>query len=426
MAKKVAKKAAKKSAKKATPKKASSPASSSVSSPANMQTWLAKVQANKKFTGVVQVSMANEVRTPYTLRRSTGVTGLNIALGGGLHAGGSIEVFGEESAGKTYLVYQTAGELQRQYGNNAAILIFSTEIRPDKGFARKAGFHIGYSEEEVAEFEAIQVSRGLPKFTKEERADLLSQTGTIIYLSAATADVGLDVIIEALRDGRFQLVIIESLGAFLTPAQDEEEVGKRHYAGASMLVTNFQNKVYPLFCMDRADGSMLETTVIGINQARANMDAGMYGPKTKAAMGAHAWKHGQLASISLSKGSRIKGAKGEALGHEVRWKLHKGKAGTHDGKTGVYDFYHVPTVNPVFWSMVQTHDMGGIDRNADLIETAVDMGIVVQAGAWYSWEEKGIKGQGMQKFAAFMEEADLFSALEDECYKQSDLMVRFK
>jgi len=418
----------KKTAKKATAKKsAKNEPVKPKTDPGSMQAWVDKMNARKEFQGKAQISMASQVKTPYHLRRPTGILSLDLALGGGLHAGGAVEVHGEESAGKTYLVFHTAGTVQRIYGDEAAILIFSTEIRPDKGFARKAKFHIGYSPEEVEEFNHIRQLRGFPPFTQEETEDLLSQTGTVVYLSAATADVGLDIIVEALRDGRFQLVIIESLGAFLTPAQDEEDVGKRHYAGASMLVTNFQNKVYPLFCMDRPDGSLLETTVIGINQARANMDAGTYGPKTKAAMGAHAWKHGQLVSIQLSQGKRIKSEGEDDIGREVRWRLTKGKAGTHDGKTGVYDFYHVPRFDPVFWKTVLEKDVGGVDVNGDLIETGVALGVLEQAGAWFSWPSKDIKGQGAHNFAGKLEEQpELFDELRDECYRAVELMVRFK
>jgi RecA/RadA recombinase len=395
----------------------------------DVEAWVNKINSAPHFKGVVQVCMANQLRTPYHLRRPTGITSVDIALGGGFHAGGTAEIHGEESVGKTYLAYRTAAEIQRNYGDAAKILIFGTEIRPDKGFARMAGFHLGYSPDEVEEYNGIRAAYGMEPFTPEQVADLTSQTGKVAYIGAATADLGLDAVVEALRDGFYQLVIIESLGAFLTPAQDEEDVGKRHYAGSSMLVTNFQNKVYPLFVMDRKDGTLLETTIIGVNQARANMDAGMYGTKTRAAASAFAWKHGQLVSVKLEKGAAIRDPadKKKITGREVRWSLSKGKAGTHDGKNGVYIFRHLPRLDPVFWSDVQTKDMRGADLNDDLIETAVTYGVIQRSGAWYEWPEAGIRANGTDRFAATLEETpELLVDLRRECFIAAGVMVRFK
>lgn len=407
------------------PKKLTGSAASSAAALA----WLARINASKHYTGKAQICMANEVRTPYLLRRPTGVLSLDLALGGGFPAGGEIEVHGEESAGKTYLVYHTAGEVQKIYGDQAAILIFSTEIRPDKGFARRAGFHIGYSEAEVAEYSLIRVSNGLLEFTDEERVDLLSQTGTIVYISAATADIGLDAVVEAIEENIFQLVIIESMGAFLTKDASEDDVGERRYAGSSVIVTNFQNKVYPKLVMDRPDGTMNETTIIGINQARAVMDGGKYAPKTKAAAGAFAWKHGQMASIHLAKGASIRpDEKSPVIGREIRWDVMKGKIGTHDGLRGTYNFYHMQGSDPIFWKTVQTCDVGGVDINEDLISTAKSLGVIKMAGAWLNWEVEGvtIKAQGDSNFVGKLEEnPELFVQLRHDCVKASGISVRY-
>jgi len=387
--------------------------------------WVADINKNRQFQGSAQVRMANQVRTPYLLRRPTGILGLDIGLGGGWHAGGAVEIRGEQSVGKTLLAYRSAGELQKLYGDDAAIMIWGTEIRMDKSFARMAGFAVAYSSEEIEEFNRFRHRKKQDPFTREEVIDLEFQVGNIVDVAADTADTGFEILLKALEFGGFQMIIIESLGALLTKMVDAGNVGDKHYGGPAGVVTNFQNKVNPLYMMDRPDGTMLETTLLGINQARANIGGGIYEPKTKGALGAWAWKHALLASVELERGGQIREhEKGPVVGRTVRWKTVKGKAGTHDGKKGSYDFYHLPKLEPVFWTDVQEKWLGGIDTYNEMVEVAKDYGLLGVAGSWISWG--GQKWQGMNNFAQFLAENEEAAAdLKEECIEKSRILVRY-
>jgi recombination protein RecA len=400
--------------------------------PTSVEAWVERINKGQKFKGSVQVGMASDLSTPYYLRRSTGILGLDIEMGGGWHAGGVAQVYGGESVGKTYLVFQTAGEVQRHYGDDAAILVVSTEIRPDKSFARKAGFRVAYSEKEVQHYEEIRAARGQDRFTEEEIHDLMYQPGKVVVVTGETGEKSLDVAYEALSAGLFQLVIIESLGALLSSDQQHGDVGDRTYGGSSVMLTNFMNKVYPLFIMDRPDGSMLETSVIGINQARAIIGGNPKGPKERAAAGAYAWKHAQLISLELNKSSSIKGEeKGPTIGREVRWVIAKGKVGTHDGKSGKYDFYHVPTTDPVFWADVELNgSTWGIDRISEMVTTSSRLGVIDRNGAWYTWTHEGkvlAKAQGAEKMADILvNDEELQLLLREECLIKAGLQVKYR
>jgi RecA/RadA recombinase len=393
--------------------------------------WVAKINKMPHFQGVVQVSMAGDLNTPYYLRRPTGVIGLDLALGGGFHAGGCVQVFGPESVGKTFLAYRTAGEVQRNYGEDASILIVCTEIRPDKTFMRKAGCCVAYSPEEVVLFEEARLKDNLPPFTAEEKADLMTGIGAIVVEKAATGDELLNVVIQALKDDMFQLIIIESLGAMLTPDQDAGYVGDRTYGGTAGILTTFMNKIYPLYMVDRPDGSMLETTIIGVNQARAEINAAPHGPKYHAAAGAYAWRHAQLASVSLTKSSVID-KENPDLGRSIRWEIVKGKAGTHDGKKGIYNFYHVPKYEPILWSTVQREGLSwGVDGIADLVSTATSLAVVKVGGSWLSFEnDKGesmLRCQGADKFVdALVADPELEKKVREECYRRAQIPVKFR
>jgi recombination protein RecA len=440
------KKAAKKAPKEKTTKRQARKARREKDDPKGQATsvdaWVDKINKSQKFRGKAQVTMASDLSTPYYLRRSTGVLGLDIAMGGGWHAGGAMQVYGGESVGKTYLVFQTAGEIQRHYGNQAAILIVSTEIRTDKSFARKAGFRIAYSEDEIHHYEEMRAARGQDRFTKEELEDLTYQPGKVVIVTGETGEKSLDVAHEALEAGLFQLVIIESLGALLPSDVNDGDVGDRAYGGSSVMLTTFMNKIYPLFIMDRitetgtsknkvVERSMLETTIIGINQARAIIGGSPKGPKERAAAGAYAWRHAQLISLELNKSSAIKGEdKGPTIGRSVRWLIAKGKVGTHDGKTGYYDFYHVPTTDPVFWSDVELNgSTWGIDRVTEMVETAMGLGIIEVSGSWLSWAVNGEehRAQGADNFANILVESEQLQAvLREECLVKAGIQVRYR
>jgi len=411
----------------------------------SVDAWLGKIAKMDKFKGVAQVEYASELSTPYYLRRPTGILGLDIATGGGFHAGGHSEIHGAESVGKTGLAFRTAGMVQKNYGDDANILIVSTEIRTDKTYARKNGFQVAYSDEEIAHFEYMRKKRGQPKFTPEEFADLSHQVGRVVTVTGSTGEKALDVAYEALAAGLFQLLIIESLGALMSSDQEAGDIGDRTYGGSSVMLTSFMNKVYPLFIMDRlieeGEGrsrkvvgrEMLETTVIGINQARAEIGGSPRGPKTHAAAGAYAWKHAQLVSLELHKSQQIKGsASGPPIGREVRWKIVKGKAGTHDGKSGTYDYYHMPKTDPIFWSdILLNSSTWGVDCVTELVSTAADLNVIERAGSWYTWTDDDgtliARGQGASAMAeVLVNEDEMRDLLVDRCYAAAGLQVKFK
>lgn len=394
--------------------------------------WITRINKSQKYAGVVQVGFASQLNTPYNLRRPTGVPALDIALGGGFHAGGFVQIHGPESVGKTFLAYRTAGMLQRNYGNRARIIIVPTEILPDKTFARKAGFCVAYSPEEIGLFNQKRLERGLPPFTADEIADLQMEIGEIGYAVGSTGDKPLDALVDALEMGVPDIVIVESLGAFLTEDQAAGDVSDKVYGGSAGILTNFVNKVYPFFMMKRQDGSMLESTIIAINQARAEIGGSPRGPKTHAAAGAYAVKHALLADVELHKSSPIKGSEnGPIIGREVRWEITKGKAGTHDGKKGVYNYYHVPDDDPVFWSKVQADGLSwGIDVLTDLVEESTRLGVIEVAGSWLTWAEDETviaRCQGSQKMVETLaSDPELEQKLLERCLFVANLPVRYK
>jgi len=391
--------------------------------------WVERMNKSAKYRGSAQIRMASDVKNPYGLRRPTGKLALDIALGGGLHAGGVVQIEGAQSVGKTFFCWECVAQLQRIYGDNMNVLVAATELRPDKSHARLAGVCIAYSQQEIDEMDFARTAKGLPAFTKEDREDLQLQIGNIIIAMAATAEKLFDIILEALEENIFQLIIIDSMGALLPKSKDDtESLSEKTYGGASVPVTDFMNKVYPLLIMDRGDTTMTETTILAINQARARIGGRSYERSTKEAMGAYAWKHGQLVNILLERGGKVREEReGPAIGYTVRWEILKGKAGTHDGKRGQYDYFHFPKMEPVFWRDVESTWYGGVAYFNEHAETAIELGVIEGTG-WYTFKRADgteVKAQGIDNFAQLMaEDSTLTEEIKDACYKKAGVFVR--
>lgn len=393
------------------------------------QQWMDKINKDRRFQGKAQIKTAANSSTPYHLRRPTGILGLDLALGGGFHAGGPSTVYGQESAGKTYLTYKTLAEHQKIYGEDSSILIYSTEIRTDKGFARKAGVCVAYSDQEIDEFNGVRESYGNATFTKEERADLKKQIGDVGFLTSSTAEEGMDAIVDAIRSRAFHIIIVDSLGSLITKEEEEGDIGDHHIGKKSRTMTQFMDKVNQVFMLDPEN----ETTFLAIDQVRAEIGGSPRGPKTHASTGAWAWKHGLMIALELRKGAPIREKAGQdPVGREVHWKLTKGKAGTHDGFSGTYNYYHVPRMEPVFWKDVTEYDMGGIDAAREAVDAAIQYKLVKVEGAWITWDDGDgniiIKAQGRDKFAEQLAvDLDTNVALfRKQCTKASGLSVRWK
>jgi len=405
------------------------------------EAYVNEARTSPRFRGKVQVKMACDYTTPYHTRRPTGIMGLDLALGGGFHAGGVGQIYGANSAGKTHLAFRTAGQVQRNYGEDAVIVVASSEIRLDKGFARRSGLCVAYGEDEIDFFDSIRATKQLPPFTEEEKDDLRKQIGTIIVSVGVTGDQLLNSTIDTLSKLRnvCQLIIIESLGALITPDQDEKDVGDRVFGGSALMLTTWMNKVYPQYMMDGEDGSVLETTILAINQVRAVLDGGPHGPKTRPAAGSKSIEHAQLSNIELRTGETLYADASRTVkcGHTIKWEIKKGKAGTHDGLRGEYNWYHMPAYEPVFWSEVELQgSQYGIDTITDLCDTARIMDVVRAAGAYITFEDPvgpTVKVQGTRdnpakdQFAQLVvNDPELERRVRQACLAKANLSVKFR
>lgn len=403
--------------KKPAKKAGKSPKATMTRRPVTALTKTERIQAHQQSLNTMYkapvIQTASEFSNVFLVRRPFGIASLDLAIAGGMPAGGLTELIGASSVGKDYLVNRAVANLQAVYGEEAAVMFCMTEMHYDKKYAKKCGVRIALTDREIDEW---QHALGRD-FTDEEMAWAKDQVGTIQETTAANAEQLLEIAAQHIASNLYQIVVINSIGALLTKAEETAERGleDKHYGGAAMAITGFCHKLHMALNHKDEFGQENLTTVIGINQYRDNLAQNAKYAPMKAA-GGNAWKHAQLLSVGLRAGSRLKmNIKGQQqiIGKEINWEIRKQKAGGHDGAKGMYPFYYGEHGYPF-----------GAEVYQDLIVMGVQYGIIQAAGAWLAFEDEKyqLKGQGKEKFAHEIASAEgCFEYLKDKIFAAAEI-----
>lgn len=378
------------------------------------------------------IRRADEAMTSHLLRRPTGIMSLDISIGGGFPSSALSVITGEDGVGKDYILNCMIRELQHNYGKEMRVAVFSTEFPYAKDYARNVcGVKVADTDEEIEEKNFGRMKRGMDPLTEEEVAALKEQVGEILLIQGVNADQGLDVILDVVATGQFQMVAINSLGVFETSSKESKESVEEHAAQSSeaQLLSRWIPKLFMLLNRVTPEGHRNETTIIATNQVRSNRDQ----PKTKPGMatpnylkiqpgsGSWALKHGKALDLWLYKhdtkdnmiyDDTVKPP--ELLGRRIFWKLLKGKLGTHDGKTGNYEYYFAE----------------GADLVGDLLATGVALDVIEKNGAYYRYtNDEGevlFAAQGGEKAcAALRASPELQYVVREAILSKSGLVCRY-
>lgn len=293
----------------------------------------------------------------------------NYSLYGGIPVGRLVEFFGDEGSGKTTTALDVCANAQKLFlserpDNPKRVLFLDAENTYDVEWAKK-----------------LNVDTDSIVFIKPE-----SQTAEELF----------QFILDAIETDEVGLVVIDSLGVLVSQQAFEKDIMDRTYGGISMALTIFSKKA-EMLCKAH------NCTIIGINQMRDNMNSPYGGTTTT---GGKAWKHNCSLRVQFKRGDFFdeKGAKVNSTfenpsGNFVQMSVIKSKCFPNDRKTGFY----------------RLHYYKGILSIEDMVDLAIKYGIVVQAGAWFSFIDTHTgelidKFQGMQKLVDYLKENE--SSLE--------------
>ncbi len=300
----------------------------------------ALLQIDKKFGKGSIMSLGDETARLNIEAIPTGSVSLDLAIGvGGVPKGRIVEVYGPESSGKTTLALHIIAEAQKQGGKAAFI---DAEHALDPVYAKNLGVDID---------------------------DLLVS-------QPDTGEDALEICEMLVRSGAITVIVIDSVAALVPRAEIQGDMGDSHVGLQARLMSQALRKLAGVV-------NKTNTCVIFINQLREKVGVMFGNPETTT--GGRALKFYSSVRLDVRRIESIK--VGEAVvGNRTRVKVVKNKVAP-PFKTTEFDIMYGE----------------GISKAGDVLDCAVEAGMIEKSGAWYSMSGERI-GQGRENIKQYLKD----------------------
>ena len=270
----------------------------------------------------------------------SGSIGMDYAFGvGGYPRGRIVEIYGPESSGKTTLTLHAIAECQRKGGTAAFI---DAEHALDLSYAGKIGIN----------------------------------TDELLFSQPDYGEQALNIVEDIVRANIVDLIVVDSVAALTPKAEIEGDMEKNHMGLQARMMSQALRKLTAVV-------HKTSTCLMFINQTRQKIGVMFGNPETTP--GGNALKFYSSIRASIHRSSSIKNGD-EVIGNIARVKVVKNK------------------LAPPFKETKITIIFGkGIDHWGDVVDMAVEKGIIEKSGAWFKYNGESI-GQGKSGAIKYLEE----------------------
>lgn len=278
---------------------------------------------------------------------------MDLALGvKGYPKGRIVEIFGPESSGKTTLAIHAIAEAQKQGGIAAFI---DAEHAFDQFYAKSLGVDV----------ENLLISQ------------------------PDNGEQALEIADNLIRSGAIDIIVIDSVAALTPKAEIEGEMGDSQMGLQARLMSKALRKL---------TGSInkANTTCIFINQLREKIGVMFGNPETTT--GGNALKFYSSVRVDIRRSSQIKDGD-EVIGNRTKIKIVKNKV--------------APPFRRAEFDIMYGK---GISKTGEVLDLAVELGIVKKAGSWFSYGDTKL-GQGRDAVKSLIgDNPELAEELEAKIY----------
>lgn len=269
----------------------------------------------------------------------SGSLSLDIALGGGYPKGRIIEIYGPESSGKTTLTLHAIAEIQKQGGTAAFI---DAEHALDPAYAKKLGV----------------------------------DTDNLLVSQPDNGEQALEICETLVRSNAVDLIIVDSVAALVPQAEIDGDMGDSHMGLQARLMSQALRKLTGIINKSHA-------TVIFINQIRMKIGVMFGNPETTT--GGNALKFYASVRADIRRTGQIKEGE-DIIGNRTKVKIVKNKI--------------APPFRVAEFDIMYNE---GISKTGDVLDLAVQYGVVGKAGAWFDYSDAKI-GQGREQTKKYLKE----------------------
>jgi recombination protein RecA len=270
----------------------------------------------------------------------TGSLALDRALGvGGIPHGRVTEIYGPDGSGKTTLAQHIVAEAQKRDGVAAYI---DMEHAIDPGYMRMCGVDVD----------------------------------NLLISQPDTGEQALEIAETFIRSGAVDVVVVDSVAALVPRAEIEGEMGDSHPGLQARLMSQALRKL---------SGAIKQsnTALIFTNQLREKIGVMFGSPVTTS--GGRALKFYASVRLDIRRIAAIKD-KGEVIGNRTRVRVTKNKV--------------APPFRVAEFDIMYDE---GISKAGDLLDMAVELGVIEKRGSYYYREEESM-AQGRENAKRFLRE----------------------